>query len=65
MAPDGDYYVEAQLQPTSGSWLPAGQPFCAFAFELYAQVRTTNGFSNASSGRVDLQLVGISQEVTP
>jgi hypothetical protein len=60
VGPDGDGYVVAELQPTGGAWLPAGKNFCAFAFELYATPRTTNGYSVGGQSRRDLELIGIS-----
>ena len=59
IAPDGDNYVVAELQPDSGAWLPADKPFCAFAFEVHATTRATNGYSLPGSRRLDLELVGI------
>ncbi len=60
VSPDGDAYVVAELQPTSGAWLPAGKNFCAFAFEIYATPRITDGFSVGGQSRRDLELIGIS-----
>lgn len=59
IAPDGDNYVVAELQPDAGAWLPAGKPFCAFAFEVYASTRATNGYGLPGARRLDLELVGI------
>ncbi|MFZ1395250.1 MAG: hypothetical protein WAS33_00030 [Candidatus Promineifilaceae bacterium] len=59
VAPDGANYVEAQLQPDGGAWLPEGKPFCAFAFEIHGSTRATNGYGLAGGGRLDLELVGI------
>lgn len=59
VAPDGDNYVVAELQPDSGAWLPEGKPFCAFAFEIYASTRATNGYGLPGASRLDLELVGI------
>lgn len=59
VAPDGANYVEAELQPDGGAWLPAGKPFCAFAFEIHGSTRATNGYGLAGGGRLDLELVGI------
>lgn len=60
IAPDGDGYVLAELQPDSGAWLPAGKKFCAFAFEIHATPRVTDGYSLATEYRLDMELVGIS-----
>ena len=59
VAPDGDNYVVAELQPDSGAWLPADKPFCAFAFEVHATTRATNGYGLPGSRRLDIELVGI------
>jgi hypothetical protein len=61
-APDGDAYVVAELQPTAGAWLPAGKTFCAFAFEIHATPRTTDGYGLTGGSRRDLELIGISYE---
>lgn len=60
VAPDASGYVLAELQPNSGSWLPAGKDFCAFAFEIHATPRVTDGYSTGVSRRLDVELVGIS-----
>ncbi len=60
VAPDLDDYVTAELQPASGSWLPTGTTFCAFAFEIHARPRTTNGYGLPGSRGLDVELVGIS-----
>ena len=65
VAPDGDNYVVAELQPDSGAWLPAGKPFCAFAFEIHATTRATNGYGLPGSHRLDLELVGIQLPPSP
>ncbi len=59
VAPDGDNYVVAELQPDSAAWLPAGKPFCAFAFEVYASTRATNGYGLPGARRQGIELVGI------
>ncbi|MCB9006893.1 MAG: hypothetical protein H6656_05940 [Ardenticatenaceae bacterium] len=64
VAPDGDNYVVAELQADSGSWLE-GNPFCAFAFELYASTRATDGYGLPGSRRLDLELVGIQAPPSP
>ncbi|MCP4420967.1 MAG: hypothetical protein GY805_30520, partial [Chloroflexi bacterium] len=61
VAPDGDNYVVAELQPDLGAWLPVGKPFCAFAFEVYATTRATNGYGKPGAKRLDIELVGIQQ----
>jgi hypothetical protein len=65
VAPDGDNYVVAELQPDLGAWLPEGKPFCAFAFEVHASTRATNGYGLPGSRRLDLELVGIQQPPSP
>lgn len=60
IGPDSDGYVLAELQPVSGAWLPADKNFCAFAFEIHATPRVTDGYGLASGYRLDLELVGIS-----
>jgi len=60
VAPDGTGYVVAELQPSGGSWLPAGKSFCAFAFEIHGTPRQTNGYGLAPGYRLDVELVGIS-----
>ena len=60
VAPDGDGYITVDLQPTSGSWLPAGKTFCAFSFEVSGNLRITDGYSNFGGGRLDFELIGIS-----
>jgi len=53
-------YVVAELQPVSGSWLPAGNTFCAFAFSISATPRLTDGWSLAGGYQLDSDLIGIS-----
>ncbi len=65
VSPDGDAYVVAELQPTSGAWLPAGKNFCAFAFEIYATPRTTDGYDLGVQSRRDVELIGISYNPPP
>jgi hypothetical protein len=65
VSPDGNAYVVAELQPVSGAWLPTGKNFCAFAFEIYATPRTTNGYGLAPQGRLDVELIGISYNAPP
>jgi hypothetical protein len=65
VSPDGDAYVVAELQPTSGTWLPAGKEFCAFSFEIDATPRTTDGYSLGGQSRLDLELIGISYSPPP
>ena len=60
VAPDADRYVVAELQPTGGAWLPAGQNFCAFSFRLSATPRTTNGYGLTPGHYLDFELIGIS-----
>ncbi len=59
VGPDGAGYVVAELQPDSGSWLPPGKDFCAFAFEVFGTPRVTDGYSLGGSRRLDVELVGI------
>ncbi len=65
IAPDGDNFVVAELQTDGGAWLPAGKSFCAFAFEIHAATRATNGYGLAGSHRLDLELVGIQLPPSP
>lgn len=65
VAPDGANYVEAELQPDAGAWLPTGKSFCAFAFEIHATTRATNGYGLPGSRRLDLELVGIQLPPSP
>lgn len=61
--PDSEDYVLAVLQPNLGSWLaglPPDKTFCAFAFEIYATRRVTNGYWKDTAHRLDVELVGIS-----
>jgi hypothetical protein len=58
VAPDGDNYVIANLTPYP-AWLPAGKNFCAFAFEVSATRRVTDGYSLAPERRLDVELIGI------
>jgi hypothetical protein len=58
VAPDGDNYVIANLTPDT-AWLPAGKNFCAFAFEVSATPRVTDGYSLAPERRLDVELIGI------
>lgn len=60
VAPDVSGYVLAELQPNGGAWLPAGKDFCAFAFEVHATPRVTDGYSTGVSRRLDVELIGIS-----
>jgi hypothetical protein len=60
VAPDADRYVVAELQPTGGAWLPAGQNFCSFSFRLSATPRTTNGYGLTPGHYLDFELIGIS-----
>jgi hypothetical protein len=60
VGPDSEGYVSAELQPTGGAWLPPGKDFCAFAFEIHARPRVTDGYGLAGSRRLDVELVGIS-----
>ncbi len=63
--PDLDDYVTAELQAKAGAWLPAGKNFCAFAFEIHATPRVTNGYGLYGSRRLDVELVGISHTPPP
>jgi hypothetical protein len=58
---DADGYVDTTLQPSGGAnWLPDGFTFCAFAFTLTANDRTTDG-RNAYPQAVFWQdLIGLS-----
>jgi len=60
VSPDLDHYVEAELQAVAGAWLPTGKNFCAFAFEIEAAPRTTNGYGVFGGYRLDTELIGIS-----
>ena len=60
VGPDVDQYVEAELQPNGGAWLPAGQQSCAFEFAIGASPRTTNGYGLGGGYTLDKELVGIS-----
>lgn len=60
VAPDGDGYVLAELQPNSGSWLPTGHNFCAFEFSVSGTPRTTNGYGTFPGRILDRELIGIS-----
>lgn len=57
---DGFGYVTVDLQPTSGSWLPAGKNFCAFSFEVDGCPRVTDGYGVFGCRRLDFELIGIS-----
>ncbi len=63
--PDLEDYVTAELQATAGAWLPTGKQFCAFAFEIHASPRVTNGYGLYGSKRLDVELVGISHTPPP
>ncbi len=63
--PDLEDYVTAELQATAGAWLPTGKQFCAFAFEIHASPRVTNGYGLYGSRRLDVELVGISHTPPP
>ena len=65
VGPDLDDYVTAELQATAGDWLPVDKEFCAFAFEIHAIPRVTNGYGLYSSRRLDVELVGISYTPPP
>lgn len=65
VGPDGDGFVVAELQPAAGAWLPAGKNFCAFAFEIHAAPRTTDGYGTGGSARRDVELIGISFNPPP
>lgn len=52
-------YVTYAVTPDDG-WLPAGRNFCAFAFELKATERTTNGKGTSTTITLWRELVGIS-----
>ncbi len=63
VSPDSEDYVLAVLQPNSGAWLsglPPDKTFCAFAFEIHAIPRVTNGYWKGGWRRLDIELVGIS-----
>jgi len=60
IAPDASGFVEAELQPSSGAWLPAGKNFCAFAFEIYGTRRSTDGYHVDGNRRLGVELIGIS-----
>ncbi len=60
VSPDLDNYVVAELQAVAGAWLPGGKNFCAFAFEIHASPRTTNGYGVFGGYRLDTELIGIS-----
>jgi hypothetical protein len=57
-----DGWVEIQVQPASGNWLPAGRDFCAFSFELYVRDRTTNGYGTPGNRLVYRELIGLAHD---
>lgn len=57
-----DGWVETQIKPASGDWLPAGRDFCAFSFELYVRDRTTNGYGTPGSRIVYRELIGLAHD---
>jgi hypothetical protein len=57
---DPDGYVEIQLEPTGGAWLPPDKNFCAFDFELSTRNRVTDGKSIPSTYLLWRELIGIS-----
>ncbi len=58
-------YVEISLEPSAGSWLPAGVDFCAFSFELTASDRKTNGYGVFGGRTLWRELIGISYTPPP
>jgi hypothetical protein len=64
-SPDPSGYVEMQLEPSAGNWLPTGTNFCAFSFELTARDRVTNGYTIPSERLLWRELIGISYTPPP
>jgi hypothetical protein len=56
---DGSGYVTFTVEPIGG-WLPEGRDFCAFAFELHAVERITDGKGTPGTITLWRELVGIS-----
>jgi hypothetical protein len=57
---DPSGYVEIDLEPTSGAWLPEGVTFCAFSFELGVNDRLTDGKGVPAGRTLWRELIGIS-----
>jgi hypothetical protein len=61
---DIEGYVVLPVTP-AGGWLPPGEEFCGFSFELYVRDRTTNGVTAPGSRRVWDEVIGLQAAPTP
>jgi hypothetical protein len=62
---DPSGYLEVDLEPTSGAWLPSDKNFCAFSFELGVQDRVTDGKGVPGGRTLWRELIGISYNPPP
>ena len=62
---DPSGYLEIDMEPTSGAWLPSDKNFCAFSFELGVQDRVTDGKSVPGGRTLWRELIGISYNPPP
>lgn len=62
---DPSGYVEIDMVPTSGSWLPEDKTFCAFDFELGVNDRLTDGYGVPAGRTLWRELIGISFNPPP
>jgi hypothetical protein len=56
---DANGYVETDISPSGGSWLPPGVPFCTFAVKVGCGTRVTDGYSAGASYGPAQYLLGI------
>lgn len=62
---DPSGYIELDLEPTGGSWLPMDKTFCAFSFELTTRDRWTDGKGTPGGRTLWRELIGISLIAPP
>jgi hypothetical protein len=62
---DPSGYVEIDMEPTAGAWLPEGVTFCAFSFELGSHDRLTDGKGVPAGRTLWRELIGISFNPPP
>jgi hypothetical protein len=56
---DAAGYVESDVFPTGGAWLPAGVPFCTFAVQVSGSQRVTDGYHGDLGSGPSQYLLGI------
>ncbi|CAA9350348.1 MAG: hypothetical protein AVDCRST_MAG89-3090 [uncultured Gemmatimonadetes bacterium] len=56
---DADGYVETDVSPAGGGWLPVGVPFCTFSVQVGASTRVTDGYHGGAGYGPVQYLLGI------